>query len=286
MPVTGAGWFSEALEERTAFSVRLTGKLFEGSSEFQRIEVFDSEVMGRFLVLDHCFMVTQKDHFIYHEMLVHPAMSVVEDPRHVLIIGGGDGGAVTEAVKYPHLESITLCEIDPMVIGICREYLPDVAAGLDDPRVVIVNEDGAAFVRDAKRKYDLILVDSTDPVGPGTALFEKPFYESVRRCITDGGAAVFQTENPLLMEDVFSMVVWDLIDVFGADRARPYLATIPSYPGGLWSFTFCTRQADPRERAPGRLAGEVQGKLRYYDREVHRAAFALPVFVRRLLEDR
>ncbi len=286
MSINGVRWFSEALEGRTAFSVRIAGKLFEGMSDFQWIEVFESEAMGRFLVLDHCFMVTEKDHFIYHEMLVHPAMAVADTPRHVLIIGGGDGGAVTEAVKYANLESITLCEIDPMVVDVCRDYLPNVSTGLDDPRVKVINTDGAAFVRESKKKYDVILVDSTDPIGPGTALFETPFYESIKQCLTSGGVAVFQTENPLLMEDVFSMVVWDLTDVFGPDHARPCLATIPSYPGGLWSFTMCMTDRDPLQRTPRQVPPEVRKQLHYYDSEVHRAAFALPVFVKTLLSGR
>jgi spermidine synthase len=286
MSIMREEWFCEALEERTAFAVRLSGKLFLGESDFQKIEIFDSEVMGRFLVLDNCFMVTEKDHFIYHEMLVHPAMSVAHDPRRVLIIGGGDGGAVTEVVKYPGVESVILCEIDPMVVNTCKEYLPEVSAGLDDPRVTVINEDGAAFVRDSGKEFDVILVDSTDPVGPGTALFEQPFYESVKRCITDGGVAVFQSENPMLMQDVFTMVVWDLTDVFGSSRARPYCATIPSYPGALWSFTICSRSSDPLEQAPRELPRDLQEQLRYYDPEVHRGAFALPRFVRLMLNDR
>lgn len=279
-------WFSEALEGRTAFSVRITGKPFEGMSDFQLIEIFESEAMGRFLVLDHCFMVTEKDHFIYHEMLVHPAMAVAQDPRRVLVIGGGDGGAVTEAAKYPDLESITLCEIDPMVVRVCREYFPSVSAGLDDPRVEVINGDGAAFVRESKKKYDVILVDSTDPIGPGTALYETSFYESIKQCLTPGGVAVFQTENPLFMEDVFSMAVWDLADVFGRDRVRPFLATIPSYPGGLWSFTMCSADRDPLQTAPREVSPEVGKKLLYYSTEVHRGAFALPVFVKNLLSER
>lgn len=286
MSIKNAQWFSEAYEGRTAFAVRVTGKLFDRMSDFQRIEIFESDSMGRMLVLDGCFMVTEKDHFIYHEMLVHPAMAIAEDPRRILIIGGGDGGAVTEAVRYPNVESVTLCEIDPMVVSSCREHFPEVSAGLTDPRVEVVNRDGAALVRESHTKYDLILVDSTDPIGPGTALYQTTFYQSVKQCLTEGGAAVFQTENPLFMEDVFTMAVWDLKDVFGPDRARPYMATIPSYPGGLWSFTICTRNRDPRRQSPREVPPQVQKQLRYYNSEVHRAAFALPCFVTGLLSER
>ena len=134
MSLIESEWFTEMWEGQTAFSVRYSEKLFDRVSPFQRIEIFQTEGMGRVLVLGGCFMVTEKDSFIYHEMLVHPAMSVVPQARKVLVIGGGDGGAVTEAMKYPEVESVTLCEIDPMVVESCREYFPEISAGLSDPR--------------------------------------------------------------------------------------------------------------------------------------------------------
>lgn len=277
-------WFSETLEERTAFSVRYVSKLYDEMSDFQRIEIYETEMLGRVLVLGGCFMVTQKDAFIYHEMLVHPVMMVAGNVRNVLVIGGGDGGTVTEIVKHPGVESVTLCEIDPMVVSACFEFFPVIASGLADPRVTVVNDDGAEFIRNRKGEYDAIFVDSTDPVGPGKALFEVPFYESIREGLREGGAASFQTESPLFMEDVFTMTVSDLRRTFGAQRAVPYLATVPTYPGGLWSFTFCSASRDPMAEAPEELPDSLKAQLRYYDSAVHRAAFALPLFVRRLLE--
>ncbi len=283
MPMMNADWYCEAWEERTAFAVRVTSKLYDAVTEFQSIEVFDSEALGRILVLNDCFMVTQKDHFVYHEMLVHTPMAVVPDPRNLLIIGGGDGGAVTEAIKYPHLESITLCEIDPQVVSTCKEFFPDVSAGLSDPRVRVVYEDGAAFVRDSPNKFDIILVDSTDPVGPATALFSKNFFANVRDCLTESGTAVFQTESPFFMEHTFNMVVQDLTDVFGSGRVHPYVIPVPTYPGGLWSLTFCSKTLHPLNVSHRETPDYLEGRLRYYDPDVHRAAFTLPVFVRKLL---
>jgi len=276
-------WFTEALEQRTAFSVRYGDTLFDENSTFQRVQIFESEAMGRVLILGGCFMVTEKDSFIYHEMLVHPAMAVVREPRKVLVIGGGDGGTVTEIVRYAGVESVILCEIDPLVVSACRAHLPKVSAGLSDPRVTVVNEDGAAFVARFQHEFDVILVDSTDPVGPGVALYETSFYESVRRGLRSGGAAVVQTESPLFMEDTFSSSVSNLGSVFGEGRCRPYLATIPSYPGALWSFTFCSEDMAPVLEAPESIPPQLEKELSYYSAEVHRAAFALPVFVRRLL---
>jgi spermidine synthase len=284
MPIKENDWFTEIFEDRTAFSVRCSEKLFDEVSDFQRVEIYDSPALGRVLILNGCFMVTEKDAFIYHEMLVHPAMAAVSHPSSALVVGGGDGGAVTELVKYPQLESITLCEIDPMVVKSCREYLPGISSGLDDPRVTVVSEDGAAYVRGTQQHYDLVLIDSTDPVGPGTALFEPSFFQSVKKVLKEGGAAVFQTESPLFMEDVFVDAVANLRAVFEPGTARPYLATVPCYPGGLWSFTFCSNSLDLSGEAQSDFEPPCADSLKYYDKQVHRAAFTLPRFVRQKIE--
>jgi spermidine synthase len=283
MSLIESEWFTEMWEGQTAFSVRYSEKLFDRVSEFQRIEVFQTEGMGRVLILGGCFMVTEKDSFIYHEMLVHPAMSVLPHARKVLAIGGGDGGAVTEIVKYPQVESVTLCEIDPMVVESCREYFHEISAGLSDPRAKVVNDDGAAYVARFEKEFDLVLVDSTDPVGPGVALFERTFYEAIKRSLREGGVAVLQTESPLFMEKAFVKAVTDLREVFGRSAVHPYVATVPSYPGGLWSFTFCSQDVDPIGQAPNNLRLS-RGELQYYTPAVHRGAFAAPAFVERLIE--
>ena len=285
MSLKDSEWFTEAFEGKTAFSVRYSRKLYETTSKFQKIEVYETEVMGRVLILDGCFMVTEKDSFVYHEMLVHPAMSAVKGVRRVLVIGGGDGGAVTEVVKYPEVKSVVLCEIDPMVVDTCREFFPSVSGGLKDPRVTVVNEDGAAFVQNFKNEFDLVMVDSTDPVGPGQVLFETSFYESVKAGLRSGGAAVFQTESPFFMSTVFSRAVKDLQGVFGSRNTKPYLVTIPSYPGGLWSFTFCSMLCSPLPTVREFASESMPGGLQYYNPEVHRAGFALPAFVLQLLNE-
>jgi spermidine synthase len=283
MSLSDAEWFTEAYEDRTAFSVRYSRKLFDRVSSFQRIEIFETEPMGRVLVLDGCFMLTDKDHFVYHEMIAHPAMAVLPNPRKALVIGGGDGGVVTELVKYPQLESVTLCEIDPLVVSACREYFPAISAGLADQRVQVINEDGAAYIAQFEGEFDLVIVDSTDPVGPGTVLFEVPFYQAVRKSLTSDGAAVFQTESPLFMEANFLLAVGNLKRAFGAGQVRPYLATIPCYPGGLWSFSFCSERRDPIREAPDTVDRALMERLSYYNAEIHRGAFALPLFVQRLI---
>lgn len=275
-------WLTEVFED-SAFSVRYSRKVVDLQSDFQRIEIFESASMGRVLVLNGCFMVTDKDAFIYHEMLVHPGMALLPEARQALVIGGGDGGAVTELTKYPELKAITLCEIDAMVVESCREFFPDVSKGLDDPRVNVVIGDGAAYVRESGERFDLIVVDSTDPVGPAQVLFQAPFYESVKESLTAAGLAVFQTESPLFMEDVFCSAIRNLGAVFGPGSTHPYLATISCYPGGLWSFTMCRASTNPYNPADPGLTRPPAG-LRYYTTEIHRAAFAMPAFAQRSLE--
>jgi spermidine synthase len=239
--------------------------------------------MGKVLILDGCFMVTERDTFIYHEMLTHPAMNTAVNPKRVLVIGGGDGGTVTEIVKYPSVESVVLCEIDAMVVEQCRRFFPELSAGLDDPRVSVVNLDGAAYTAEHKNAFDVILVDSTDPVGPGCALYEPSFYHAIREALTDTGVVGLQTESPLFMQDVFTETVAKLRNEFSPENTATALAVIPSYPGSMWSFTFCspTRNA---AQGPSVLPSALDGRLRYYSPEMHRAAFTLPVFVKALLK--
>ena len=282
MSVKHDGWFIETYDGTSAFGLKCSNKLYEAQSPFQKIEIFETPAMGRILILDGCFMVTQKDTFIYHEMLVHPAMSALNTPRKALVIGGGDGGAVTELVKYPSLEEITLCEIDEMVTTSCREFFPEVSSGLADPRSISAFEDGAAFVARHSNHFDGIFVDSTDPIGPGKALYEVSFYQSIKNSLKKGGLAVFQTESPIFMADVFSETVAKLRSVFGSANAVPYLAVIPSYPGAMWSFTMCLNDSQPLTPGACSISADILGSLKYYNGNVHSAAFKLPQFVKEL----
>lgn len=277
-------WFIEAYEGSSAFGLKCSKKLYEAQSPFQKIQILETPAMGRILILDGCFMVTQKDTFIYHEMLIHPAMSHLRSPRNALVIGGGDGGAVTELVKYKTLEQITLCEIDEMVTSSCREFFPEVSSGLDDSRAVCAFEDGAAFVARHTEHFDGIFVDSTDPVGPGKALYEVSFYQSIKRSLLKGGIAVFQTESPVFMADVFSETVAKLRSVFGPSNVLPYLAVIPSYPGAMWSFTMCLNDTEKLSVAACNAPQDILQTMKYYNSDIHVAAFSLPQFVANLAQ--
>lgn len=174
-------WFTEKHTENVHFSIKVDRQLYSGQSEFQRIDIFESPEFGRFLTLDGFMMLTEKDEFVYHEMIAHVPMAVHPHVKHVLVIGGGDGGAVRELTRYPGVERIDLVEIDREVVKACKTYLPQTACRLDDPRVHIYYEDGLRYVRDIRSEYDLILVDSTDPFGPGRAFLPRNFTATATR---------------------------------------------------------------------------------------------------------
>ncbi len=283
MSINHEGWFIETYEGLSAFGLKYSKKLYETQSPYQKIEIFDTEAMGKILILDGCFMVTEKDTFIYHEMLIHPAMAQLKSPKKTLVIGGGDGGSVTELVKYPQLESITLCEIDEMVTRSCQKFFPEVSRGLDDPRSTSAFEDGAAYVARHKDHFDGIFVDSTDPVGPGKALYQVSFYNDIKDSLREGGLAVFQTESPIFMPKVFSETVNKLKTVFGSANVLPYLAVIPSYPGALWSFTMCSKAPDRLTICDSNLTQDTLKGLKYFNHKTHKAAFCLPQFVEELV---
>ena len=194
-------WFSEAHTPNVKISIRVDRQLYSGKSEFQRIDVFDSPEFGRFLTLDGFMMLTEKDEFIYHEMITHVPMAVHPKVKRVLVIGAGDGGVVRELVQYPEIEAIDMVEIDPLVVEVCKKYLPKTACRFDDPRLTIHYEDGLRFVRSKENLYDLIIVDSTDPFGPGEGLFTREFYGNCYKALKEDGIMINQHESPFYTED-------------------------------------------------------------------------------------
>ena len=190
-------WFSEPHTPNVKLSIRVDEQLYSGHSEFQRIDVFESQEFGRFLVLDGYIMLTEKDEFIYHEMIVHVPMAVHPNVKKVLVIGAGDGGAIRELARYPEIEHIDLVEIDEQVIQVSRQFLPRTSCKLDDERVHIYYEDGLRFVRSREDEYDLIIVDSTDPFGPGEGLFTKEFYGNCYKALKEDGIMVNQHESQI-----------------------------------------------------------------------------------------
>ncbi len=278
-------WFTEKHTKNVRFSVKVDRQLYCGQSEFQRIDIFDSPEFGRFLTLDGYMMLTEKDEFIYHEMIVHVPMAVNPAAKRVLVIGGGDGGAVRELTRYPGIEQIDLVEIDREVVEACREYLPQTASKLDDPRVAIRYEDGLKFVRTRKNEYDLIIVDSTDPFGPGEGLFTREFYGNCFKALGPEGILVNQQESPFYKNDALAMQRAHKRIVESFPISRVYQAHIPTYSSGHWLFGFASKKFRPVEDLQAQEWKKLGIRTKYYNTKLHVGAFSLPTYVNDLLED-
>ena len=278
-------WYSELHTPDVKLSIKVERQLYSGNSEYQRIDVYESNEFGRFLTLDGCMMLTEKDEFIYHEMITHVPMAVHPNPRSILIIGAGDGGVVRELTRYKSVEHIDLVEIDDMVIDVCKQYLPKTASSFDDARVHIHIEDGLKYIRSCENQYDVIIVDSTDPFGPGEGLFTKEFYGSCYKALREDGIMVNQQESPFYADDVAAMQRAHKRIVESFPISRVYQAHIPTYPSGHWLFGFASKQYHPVSDLKA-AAWEAQGiSTRYYNHNLHIGAFSLPTYVEQLLRD-
>ena len=278
-------WYTEEHTENVRFSIKVKNLLYTGQSPYQKIDVFDSEEFGRFLTLDGLMMLTEKDEFIYHDMIVHVPMAVNPNIKRVLVIGGGDGGTVRELTRYETIESIHMVEIDKQVVDVCREYLPQTAGKLNDPRVELFFEDGLKFVRSHIDEYDLIIVDSTDPFGPGEGLFTREFYGNCYKALKEDGIMVNQHESPYYTYYINSMKrAHKRIKEF-FPIARVYQAHIPTYPSGYWLFGFASKKYDPIKDLKEEEWNKLGLKTKYYNTELHRGAFAIPNYVKELLEN-
>ena len=278
-------WFTEKHTKDAGFSIKVDRQIYSGRSEFQRIDVFESPEFGRFLTLDGYMMLTEKDEFIYHEMIAHVPMCVRPDAENILVIGGGDGGTVRELLRYSSVRHIDLVEIDEQVVDICKKYLPFTAAGLDDPRVSLHYEDGLRFVRKPVSAYDLIIVDSTDPFGPGEGLFTKEFYGNCFKALKDDGIMVNQHESPFYEQDAYAMQRMHRRIVTSFSLSRVYQVHIPTYPSGHWLFGFASKKYHPVEGVDFARWKALGIKTRYYNTQLHAASFALPNYVEEMLED-
>jgi spermidine synthase len=276
-----AVWFEENNNDVVKLSFRVERQLFHGKSAFQEVEVIETAAFGRMLTIDGLVMTTERDEFIYHEMLTHPVMTTAPNIRRVLVIGGGDGGTVREVLRHPEVESVVMVEIDGMVVDACKAHLPTIGTAWDDPRLDLRIGDGIAHVAEvAPQSYDVILLDGSDPVGPAEGLFNEAFLEHCRRALTPGGVFSMQSESTWFLEDVFYETQGVLSKVFG--RADPYLTSVPTYMGGIWTWTYASETTRPDAIIESRV-DRIEPGCRYYNRDVHHGAFALPNYVRRRL---
>ncbi len=276
-------WFSEPHTPDVKLSIRVDKQLYSGESDLQRIDVFESKEFGRILALDGSVKLTEKDEFIFHEMIVHVPMAVHPNVRKVLVIGAGDGGTVRELAKYPEIEQIDLVESDRQVVQVSREYLPKVSCALEDERLYIVYEDGLKFVRSKEDEYDLIIVDSTDPFGPGEGLFTKEFYDNCYNALKSDGIMVNQHESPFYEADATACMRAHRRIVESFPVSRVYQAHIPTFPSGHWLFGFASKQYHPVHDLNGEKWMERDIETRYYTPRLHVGAFCLPAYVEKLL---
>lgn len=277
-------WYSEYHTPDVRFSIRVSKQLHNEQSDYQQISIFESKEFGRFLTLDGVMMMTEKDEFIYHEMITHVPMAVNQDIKNVLIIGAGDGGVAREITKYKTVEQIDLVEIDERVIEVCKDFLPQTACGFFDERVHIHCEDGLKFIRHVKDKYDLIIVDSTDPSGPGEVLFTREFYGNCYEALTIHGIMINQHESPFYAEDSRAMQSAHkrIHSVFPISYV--YQAHIPTYPSGHWLFGFASKGLHPVLDLKADEWKQLGLKTRYYNTNLHRGAFYLPTYVEEALK--
>ncbi|PKM40254.1 MAG: spermidine synthase [Firmicutes bacterium HGW-Firmicutes-8] len=271
-------WYTEKQTGNLGITCKITGTLHVEKTEFQHIAVIDTLQFGRMLVLDGMVQTTIQDEFVYHEMITHVPLNTHRSPKNVLVIGGGDGGAIREIIKHPAVGHAVLVEIDRRVVEVSRELLPEISCGLDSPKVTVIYDDGIKHVRENPDTYDVIMVDSTEPVGPAVELFSGEFYRSIYNALKPDGLFVAQTESPFFNADLITSCHQKISKVFPLTKL--YLASVPTYPSGLWSFTMGSKKYDPEDIDSSAVPGYP---TKYYTAEVHKGAFMLPRFVEELI---
>ena len=283
VPLQG-DWYFETERSGFAQGIRVKERLYSRQTAFQALEIIDTQAFGRALVLDRALQTSEGDEFMYHEMLVHVPLMTHPRPNRVLIIGGGDGGTLRRVLEHPTTEP-TQVEIDGEVIDACKRYLPAVGGGaFDDPRARVIVQDGIPFMRGNPGGFDVVIVDSTDPIGPAVQLFEAAFYQDVARSLADDGLMAAQSSSPLFMAEELQRQATNMKAAFPI--VRTYLGCVPTYPGALWSYTIGSKRYDPMAVTPEAIAARLSAggmRPRYYSPDAHRAAFALPGFVADIL---
>lgn len=273
-------WFTEEWVPGLKLSVKVNSVIHTAKTKFQELAIYDTESLGRILTLDNVIQTTEIDEYIYHECIVHVPLFSHPNPEEVLIVGGGDGGSLREVLKHPSVKHATLVDIDEGVIAASKKYLPQWSTGFGDPRAKVVITDGLEFVSRSKAQYDVVIVDSTDPVGPGEVLFREEFYRSIKGSLRPGGMMVAHTESPIFMPDLVRDVFGRIARVFPV--AKLYTGPMPTYPGGFWSYTCGTLGSDPS--IPARKPDEGF-RLRYYSTAIHERAFVISPGVAQTVED-
>ncbi|UJW59307.1 polyamine aminopropyltransferase [Bacillus sp. A116_S68] len=267
-------WFTEKQTEHFGITAKIKRTYVSEKTAYQQLDMVETEEFGNMLLLDGMVMTTERDEFVYHEMVAHVPLHTHPNPENVLVVGGGDGGVIREILKHPEVKKATLVEIDGKVIEYSKEFLPSIAGKLDDPRVEVKVADGFMHIAESDAVYDVIMVDSTEPVGPAVNLFTKGFYEGIAKALKEDGLFVAQTDNPWFHQDLIRNAYRDVSETFPVTRL--YTANIPTYPSGLWTFTLGSKKHDPLHVAEKRFH-DIDTK--YYTKDIHKASFVLPKFV-------
>lgn len=272
-------WYTEYQTPGVGITCKTTKTYHTEKTEYQEMALIETEQFGRMLVLDGTVQTTIEDEFVYHEMITHVPLSTHKNPKKALVIGGGDGGTIREIIKHPTIEKAVLCEIDGRVVEISKKYLPEISCALDDKRVEVRIADGIKYVNEHKNEFDIIIVDSTDPVGPAVGLFAVGFYKAIHESLKEDGIFVAQTESPFFHKDLIRNVFKDVKSLFPITRL--YTCAIPTYPSGYWSFTMGSKQYDPLETDVDKIPSL---DTKYYCPQIHKAVFALPKFAADLVK--
>ena len=277
-------WYTENHTENVHFGIKIKEHIFSNQSDFQKVDVFETYEFGKMLTLDGLIMVTEKDEYIYHDMIVHVPMASNSNIKKVLVIGGGDGGTVRELTRYKSIERIDLVEIDKIVVDVSKKYIPLTANKLNDKRVNIYYEDGIKFVNSKENIYDLIIVDSTDPIGPGEGLFTLDFYKNCYKALTKDGILVNQSESPYYERDARELKRSHnkIKTVFPISKI--YQFHMPTYPSGHWLFGFNSKGIDPMNNNIEKW-DDLGIKTKYYNTDIHKGSFMLPTYVKEMIKD-
>jgi spermidine synthase len=268
--------FKEYHTPSSGIFFKASKQLYKQDSPYQKIEVIENEYFGRVLFLDGLVQTTEKDEFFYHEMLVHPAFLSHPEPRSVLIIGGGDGGVLKEVLRYP-VENVCLVEIDPQVIKVSQEYFSWLSPCLKDERTELIIADGTEFIGQTNKTFDIVCVDSSEPVGPSASLHEEDFYQNMKRCLNSRGIIAAQAGSPIFHQNSINLKNRFLKKIFKV--VCFYMSPVPTYPGGSWAFVFLSDSVQPQE-----INGNPPEGLIYFNPDIHRAAFSLPNFFKNELD--
>lgn len=272
-------WYTENQTNNVNFSMKVKNHIYSAQSDFQKIDIIDTYEFGKVLVIDNWTMVTEKDEFIYHEMITHVALATNPNIKNVLVIGAGDGGTVRELTRYNNIEKIDMVEIDELVVKASIEHLPFTSNKLSDPRVNLYFEDGIKFVKGKENLYDLIIIDSTDPIGPGEGLFTTEFYTDCYNALTEKGILINQCESPYYSHNAYEMKrsYKKLNNLFNLCKAYQY--HMPTYPSGHMIFCFASKVLDPIKDLDAEKWNALGLETKYYNTELHKGAFCLPNYV-------